>query len=162
MQGNPLSDSIGLLVAAIRRRMKQVVWARLTPYNLTPQQFWVLLHLHQGPAMSLHELARNIWADDPTACRIVARLNERKLVRSDSDPEDRRRFRLTLTPKGRKLGGELMGLASEITTGMERNLSAADRQILCDVLQQVIGNLDRLLDDGTQLREQAVRKRARS
>src|SRR5512142_3190920 len=111
MQGNPLDLGIGMLVAATRRRLKQVVWARLVPYNLTPQQFWVLLHLYQGHPMSLHELAANIWADDPTACRIVARLTDRKLVKADADPDDRRRFRLSLTPKGKKLAGDLAALA---------------------------------------------------
>ena len=62
MQGNVNDPSIGLLVAATRRRLKQVIWSRLVPFNLTPQQFWVILHLHQGRAMSLHELAKNIWA----------------------------------------------------------------------------------------------------
>ena len=33
--------SLGFLVAATRRRVKQVVWARLAPLGLTPQQYWV-------------------------------------------------------------------------------------------------------------------------
>src|SRR5215813_13612522 len=153
MQGSDIAnnnDSIGLLVAAARRRMKQVIWSRLTPFNLTPQQFWVLLHLHGGRPMSLHELARNIWADDPTACRIVARQTERKLVRAESDPEDRRRFRLMLTPKGRKLGAELTSVAEEIQIGMERNLSVAERQLLCGQLQRVVDNLDRMLEPAAE------------
>src|SRR5215471_4003222 len=157
MQGNVNDPSIGLLVAATRRRLKQVIWSRLVPYNLTPQQFWVILHLHQGRPMSLHELAKNIWADDPTACRIVARLTERKLVRAESDPDDRRRFRLMLTPKGKKMGGELTSLAGEIKEGMERNLSAGERQALCDVLQRVVDNLDEMLGSDAE----PVRKRAR-
>jgi DNA-binding MarR family transcriptional regulator len=157
MQGNVNDPSIGLLVAATRRRLKQVIWSRLVPYNLTPQQFWVILHLHQGRPMSLHELAKNIWADDPTACRIVARLTERKLVRAEADPDDRRRFRLMLTPKGKKLGGELSGLAGEIKDGMERNLSAGERQALCGVLQRVVDNLDEMLGSDAE----PIRKRAR-
>ena len=108
--------------------------------------------------MSLHELAKNIWADDPTACRIVARLTERKLVRAESDPDDRRRFRLMLTPKGKKLGGELASLADEVRNGMERNLSAGERQLLCDSLQRVVDNLDEML----AAEGEPLRKRARS
>jgi DNA-binding MarR family transcriptional regulator len=158
MQGNPLDLSIGMLVAATRRRLKQVVWARLTPYNVTPQQFWVLLHLHQGRPMSLHELAANIWADDPTACRIVARLTDRKLVKADADPDDRRRFRLSLTPKGKKLAMELVELAGDIKNGMERNLTTADRQLVCEGLQKVVENLDLMLE----AQAAPLRKRARS
>src|SRR5690348_7214261 len=157
MQGNALDNGLGMLVAATRRRLKQVVWSRLAPFNLTPQQFWVILHLYQGHPMSLHELAANIWADDPTACRIVARLTERKLVRAESDPDDRRRFRLMLTPKGKKLGTELAEVANEIKLGMERNLSAADRQLVCDGLQKVVDNLDQMLEAESA----PLRKRAR-
>jgi DNA-binding MarR family transcriptional regulator len=146
MQRSNVDESIGLLVAAARRRIKQVVWNRIRPYRMSPQQFWVILHLHQRDGMSLHELAGNIWADDPTACRIVAKLTERRLVKTDHDPEDRRRFRLTLTPRGRKLGGELSALAAEIRGGIERSLSAAEQRTLCTLLNKVIENTDRMLE----------------
>src|SRR5207244_2965863 len=81
--------------------------------GITPQQFWVLLVLHGEDGLSLHALADRVWADDPTACRIISRLAEQKLVRAESDPHDRRRFRLRLTPKGKKLGAELAALQAE-------------------------------------------------
>ena len=45
---------LGTLTSAVRRRLKHVVGARLVSYNLTIQQFWVMLVLlEQGPT-SLH------------------------------------------------------------------------------------------------------------
>src|SRR5262249_470158 len=99
MQQSPRKEGIGLLIGAARRRIKQAVWARLLPYRLTPQQFWVLLVLQDQDGVSLHELAETVWADDPTACRIISKLADRKLVKPESHPEDRRRFRLRLTPR---------------------------------------------------------------
>jgi DNA-binding MarR family transcriptional regulator len=138
-------DSISILIAAARKRIKQVVWSGLVDRDLTPQQFWVLLHLHEGQGLSLHELAESIWTDDPTASRIVAKLVDRKLIRTESDPSDRRRFRLELTPKGKKLSHEMFALRNEMRAGIERDLSPSDRQTLTRLLRTVIGNADQLL-----------------
>jgi DNA-binding MarR family transcriptional regulator len=153
---------IGVLVAAARRRIKQVVWAKLAPYDLTPQQFWVLLHLHDGTCMSLHELAERIWADDPTACRIVARLTERGLVKADNDPKDRRRFRLGLTAAGRKLAGELLRVAERIRVGIEHGLSSTQKGDLCRLLQRVVDNMDRMSLADAPEHSPVRQKRARS
>src|SRR5215472_1357282 len=152
MQGSRNQEGIGLLIAAARRRIKQVVWSRLEPYRLTPQQFWVLLVLLENEGLSLHELAQQVWADDPTDCRIVSRLAQQRLIHTPNDPTDRRRFRLRLTPRGRKLGAELRSLADQIKAGLERGLSAADRDSLRGLLQRVVANMDRMDQEGKAAR----------
>ena len=150
MQELRREDGIGLLIGAARRRIKQVVWSRLEPFGVTPQQFWVLLVLHEDDGLSLHALADRVWADDPTACRIISKLEQQKLVRAESDPHDRRRFRLRLTAKGRKLGAELAALKAEMKAGVERGLSAADRETLRELLLRVVSNMDRMEAAGTK------------
>src|SRR5215831_18356147 len=135
MQGSRNQEGIGLLIAAARRRIKQVVWSRLEPYRLTPQQFWVLLVLLENEGLSLHELAQQVWADDPTACRIVSRLAQQRLIH-----------------RGRKLGAELRSLADQIKAGLERGLSAADRDSLRGLLQRVVANMDRMDQEGKAAR----------
>ena len=127
-----------------RRRLKQVIAGRLTRYSLGPQQFWVLLQLHEEEGISLHEVALRTWTDDPTACRMVNKLVERGLIRSDEDPADRRRFRLHLTAKGKKLALELATFADEIRTTVAKGLSPGDRKHLCGLLKRVISNTDKL------------------
>src|SRR5437016_8016167 len=97
-------ESIGLLIGAARRRIKQVVWGRLRPYGITPQQLGVLLVLQDHENISLHVLAERLWLDDPTAGRVIHKLVGKKLVRAADDPSDRRRFCLRLTPNGQALG----------------------------------------------------------
>lgn len=123
-----------------RRRLKQAVAGRLVRYDLGPQQFWVLLQLHWEEGISLHELALRTWTDDPTACRMINRLTSRGLVKSDSDPDDRRRFRLGLTAKGRKLAIELASLADDLQEHMVSGLSVKERKQLVGMLQKVIEN----------------------
>src|SRR5215471_9548470 len=126
MQGTACREGVGRLIGAARRRMKQLAWGRLAPYKLTPQQFWIILELRNQDGLSLHDLAERIWVDDPTACRILTKLCQQKVVRTGSDPGDRRRFRLGLTAKGRKLGEELAQLARDLHAGFVRGLSTRE------------------------------------
>ena len=98
-------EPIGLLIGAVRRRIKQAVWSRLRGYRLSTQQFWVMVALHEHPGFSLGQLAAHLRMDNPTASRVISTLLNRKLVEIRGDAEDRRRARLHLRPPGRIAGG---------------------------------------------------------
>jgi DNA-binding MarR family transcriptional regulator len=103
-----------------------------------------MLNLHRNEGISLHELAVLSWTDDPTACRMVNKLVKRGLVRSEAHPEDRRRFRLALTAKGRKLATTLESLSDEVKAELTRGLSPKDRKQLATLLKRVIDNTERI------------------
>ena len=145
-----------ILIAMTRRRIKQTVSNRLVRFELGPQQFWVLLVLRKEGGLSLHELARRTWTDDPTACRMVGKLTERGLIRSDEDPVDRRRFQLALTAKGRKLADELESFAVEVRATVVRGLSIDDRRVLGGLLRRVMTNMDSLEAGGEKPAPKAV------
>jgi len=84
-------EPIGLLIAAARRRIKQVVGIQARRYHLTAQQFWVLVAVYEHPNVPLHTLAARLHIDDPTASRIVFSLVRRQPLQSKIDPCDRRR-----------------------------------------------------------------------
>jgi len=136
---------LGFLVGAVRRRLKQVAWARLTPYNLTPQQFWVILVLLEEKSLSLHALAERVWMDDPTASRIVKAMVGRGLLRSAADPGHGRRIMISLTPEAEPMAHELKALSLEFREGMAKGLSAKDRNVLRQGLRALIENLDGML-----------------
>jgi DNA-binding MarR family transcriptional regulator len=136
---------LGTLTSAVRRRLKHVVAARLAPYDLTIQQFWVMLVLlEQGPA-SLHPLSQQVWMDDPTASRVVKAMVGRGLLRTQPDPKHGRRILITLTPAAVPLAQELQGLAGEIKAGLVANLSQEEQGIMRRGLIAMIANLDDML-----------------
>jgi DNA-binding MarR family transcriptional regulator len=141
MDGN---EPIGLLVAAVRRRMKQAVGSRVRRYRLTVQQFWVLVAICEQPGLSLGELAARLRMDTPTASRVVFALMSRKLVQAKEDAADRRRARLHLAAPGAALGPELLGLARAVRAVTIRGLSAAEQAALRVSLRKIIANMDRL------------------
>jgi len=151
-----VEEHIGLLIAAARRRIKQAVGSRVRGYDLTTQQFWVLVAIYEHPGFSLGELAAHIRMDTPTASRVVFALMNRKLVEVRDDAEDRRRARLHLKPAGAALAKALHALATATRAALVQGLSAAEQAALRISLRKIIANMDRLQDgDATESPAQA-------
>jgi len=136
-------EPIGLLVAAVRRRLKQSVTALVREHRLSPQQFWTLVAVAREPGLSLGNLAGRRRMDQPTACRVVDTLVRRRLVKKAPDPGDQRRLRLVLTPAGAALSLSLLPLASTIGRAVEAGLSRAEKEAITSGLGKVLRNLDR-------------------
>jgi DNA-binding MarR family transcriptional regulator len=87
-----------------------------------------LIWLAEGP-LSLSGLAEAVGVDAPYATLIVDNLEERGLVERQSDPADRRRKLVTLTPAGRDAVAEVLRIQLEPPPGFCR-LSAAELDLL--------------------------------
>jgi DNA-binding MarR family transcriptional regulator len=133
---------LGLLASAVRRRLKQVAWARLAPYGLTPQQFWVILVLLEEGPLSLHPLSQRVWMDDPTASRIVKTLVGRGVLQSKPDPGHGRRILISIVPEALPLAQELQAMAQEIKGNLTNGLSDQEQDVVRCGLMTLIYNLD--------------------
>lgn len=143
MQSLQKQEPVGLLIAAARRRIKEAVGRRVRPHGLTHQQFWLLVALHEGARPSLGQVARRQRIDAPTASRVVALLRGRGLVRVDTDPADRRRSRLGLTPRGAALAARVSPLARQVRSAVVRGLASREVDGLRRLLRRVMTNMDR-------------------
>ncbi len=138
----PQRERVGLLVVAVRRRIKQVTSILLEGLNLSPQQFWTVVIIARNGCLSLRELAARRRMDEPTACRVVNTLVRRRLVRRSPDPRDRRRSRLELTPTGQELAARLLPIAETVATTVESSLSPGEREAVVTGLRKVLAGLD--------------------
>jgi DNA-binding MarR family transcriptional regulator len=145
MAKKPAGDNehIGLLIGAVRRRIKQAIGSRVRHYGLTTQQFWMLVAIHEHSGFSLGELAAHARMDTPTASRVVFTLMSRKLVEVKSDAADRRRARLHLRPAGAALTEELLDLATAVRGAVVQGLSASEQAALRAGLRKIIANMER-------------------
>lgn len=137
-------EPIARLIAATRRRVKQAVGKRLRRQGLSPQQFWVLVNLHEAPGASVRALAGRLHMDEPTASRILAGMVRRRLVYMKSDPSDRRRRRLGLTPSGSGLALRMGPIAQEVRSAVEAGFSPAEKDALRRLLIRVMTNMEDL------------------
>jgi DNA-binding MarR family transcriptional regulator len=137
-------EPIGLLIGAMRRRIKQVTATIAKEHHLSPQQFWILIAIARGEGrQSLRQLAEDRRMDTPTACRVVDALVKRGLVLSEADPGDRRRTRLALTRPGDLLAARLLPIADDIRSTVESPLTLKEREAVVAGLRKMLSNLDR-------------------
>jgi DNA-binding MarR family transcriptional regulator len=136
-------EHVGLLLAAIRRRIRQVVQAEAEGHRLSPQQFWTLIGIEEAGPLSLRALAERQRIDQPTASRVVAALTRRKLVRMAEDPADRRRLVIGTTPEGTELAARVRPIARGVRSAIVAGFSPAELISLRGSLRRILDNLDR-------------------
>src|SRR6266568_1470109 len=136
-------EPIGLLLAAIRRRSRQVVQAKAQGHRLSPQQFWALVGIREAAPRSLRELSELLRIDPPTASRVVASLTRRRLVRMAEDPADRRRLVLETTGEGADLAARIRPVARDLRAALVDGFSEAEVTALRGALRRILDNLDR-------------------
>jgi DNA-binding MarR family transcriptional regulator len=136
------NEPLGLLIAAARRQIKQVVTARAARHGVTSLQFWLLVGLVEGGNQSLRELATRSRIDDPTASRGIQTLVTNGFVASKNDATDRRRARLVLTGRGRTLAEKCLDDARAIRALVERDLTPEEGQVTRAALRKVIATME--------------------
>ena len=137
-------EPVGLLLATIRRRLRQVVQAKAQGHRLSTQQFWALVGIREAAPLSLGELAQLLRIDQPAASRVVASLTRRRLVRMAEDPRDRRRLVLETTTEGTELANRIRPVARDLRAALVAGFSPAEVAALRGALRRIIDNLDRL------------------
>jgi len=137
-------EPVGLLLATIRRRLRQVVQAKAQGHRLSPQQFWALVGIREAAPLSLRGLSELLRIDQPTASRVVASLTRRRLVRMAEDPADRRRLVLETTAEGAALANRVRPLARNLRAALVEGFSDTEMAALRGALRRILDNLDRL------------------
>lgn len=110
-------------------------------FDISIVEWRILIHLASAPHISVRDIAIRVDLDRVQVTRAVQRLTVRQLVTKIANPEDRRLVRLALTDSGRELADKIAVLALAYEATAFAGLSAAQRQTLFDLLDQVEGNL---------------------
>ncbi len=132
-----LQASTGYLLARVgaesRRRWARMLLAR----DLTPHHFGVLISLEQLGAASQQQLSRLVGVDPRNAVPLIDLLEVRGLIARAPDPEDRRRYAVSLTDTGRSTLTELRHAADDVEDQMLKHLDADERRSLHDALTKL-------------------------
>jgi len=98
-----LRDHTGYWLNRLRITVHTAFEQALAKHDVTVAQWSALIALHHGDATTPLGLAEFIDIDPGAATRLVDRLVTKGLLTRDSDPDDRRSVRLSLTEKARVL-----------------------------------------------------------
>jgi DNA-binding MarR family transcriptional regulator len=134
-------ESIGFLLGALLRRKGFAFRALLAPFQVTLRQYAVLSRLWQEDGLALTELARRLYADPSSLCRTIVLMEEAGLIRRERDPDDRRVFRLILSPRARALQEQLRPLVQAHEEESVRGFSPVEVERLAGALRRMVDNL---------------------
>ena len=109
-------------------------------FDITIDQWLVLKTLEESPAITQQELAVNVFKDLASITRILDLLIDKGYLTRESDPADRRRFKLTITKDGLKTLDSVQPLIHSNRAAALKGLSKADIRQLQEILDKLIAN----------------------
>jgi DNA-binding MarR family transcriptional regulator len=123
------------------RRAQQTVFqdfaASLDGAHVTPGQFGVLALIDANSGLSQTRLAQILGIDRSTLVGVIDKLERQGLVERAARPGDRRSHALKLSSVGETRFRALAQQVKRHETRMARQLSAAERKTLIDLLQRI-------------------------
>ncbi len=137
-----VEQSLGFIVARTSARMRNHLAKALKPYNVTTEQWALLVRLWQQDGISQKELADKTQKDQPTITRILDKLEQRGLIARQSNPNDRREYLICLRPEGWEIRASLEKAALEVLHDAVRGMTEQDQDRLKKLLNRVTANLD--------------------
>lgn len=127
-----LDEQIGYLLRLANQRHLEIFSEHMP--SLTPTQFSVLARLHEVGELSQNELGRRVGIDAATTNGVIDRLGRKGLIHSQTDINDKRRLRISLTPEGREAIREATPVAQAISTATLSSLSNSEASQLTALL----------------------------
>jgi DNA-binding MarR family transcriptional regulator len=140
-----LRDSIGYLVKRSQRLMQERIEGLFEQQGFTLQQWVVLMYVHDGLAVTIADICRDLHHDSGAMTRLVDQLESRKLIERRRSADDRRVVELSLTAAGTKVLDTLVPTACEALNASLDGFTREEVKSLQSMLRRLIGRLEELV-----------------
>lgn len=143
MNSYDINDSFPILIAECEKHMRESLNARFRDagYQVTVEQWIILIHLHHQDGISQQELANRCNRSKVSALNLIKKLKKDEYVIRKNDPNDGRLKRIFLTTKGDDLLQALIPIAKKNIKTMTRGISEEEITLLKKIVRKIIGNL---------------------
>lgn len=111
--------------------------------DLTVQQWRVLVLVAEGDGLRVGEVAARVGVSQPSASRLVRRMEGAGLVRQDPDPADRRASLVRATPHGGRVATAVLRRRRALIADALREIALPEGDVAAAILG-VSRRLDRL------------------
>lgn len=141
-----MSESLGFLLADSARLLRREFDARVRPMGITRPQWRVLTILKRREGINQGELAERLEVEAITVGRMVDRLQDAGFVERRADPQDRRAWRLFLTPRSHAIIKELLPISDRMIEDTLEGFTTEERAAFVGYLERVRANLSRRVE----------------
>lgn len=133
-------DNFAFEIAETALALRRAFDGRAARLGVTRAQWRVLGRLNKSPGLKQVELAEWLDVEPITLCRQIDRLEEAGLVVRARDPDDRRAWRLQLTPAARPIIDRLKEVAAEFAGEAFGGIDPADEARIRASLERIRQN----------------------
>lgn len=133
--------TLGYKIKLVSQLMYRDFLKRLEPYGLTPFHYVVLCCLWEEDGLSASDIADKLKQLGATLTGVVDRMEERKLVSRERNPDDRRIVRIWLTDEGKRLMKVLPTTSVEASKKATEGISEVEQEAVLKLLNQIVHNL---------------------
>lgn len=130
-----------LHLAFNRLRSETVQFLNREGYDLTPEQWAVMVRLWERDLRNQTELAEATFRDKASVTRMLDALTRQGYVERQPNPRDRRAFLIALTDAGRALEDELVPKVRDFVAWAFRDIDADELARFQQTLRKLYNNL---------------------
>lgn len=133
----PFDESIGYQIRTTHRAMQRFLQFKIAPHGITLGMWYFLRALWHEDGLTQRELSNRAGTMEPTTLSAILIMEKKGLVRRVRNRDDRRKWHIHLTPKGRALKSKLLPLAREVVDTAVQNLARGEVAQLLKALAEV-------------------------
>lgn len=137
-------QDIGMLTNKISKKLIYYINSNLEKFNLTSEQWAVLLNLSKQNKISQKLLAEISGKDQSTLARILDILERKNFIERHPSKEDRRSFIIHITKAGLSISKEIIPFLDELFNNLLKDIPYEKLKIYNEVLLQIDENINNL------------------
>ena len=137
-------QSIGSLTNKTSKKLINFVNTKLEPFDITTEQWAVLLTLSKQNKINQKILSEVSGKDQTTLTRILDIMERKNFIERHSNKEDRRSFVISITEKGLDLVVKISPFLEDVFKDIVKDISTEKLCIYVDVLLNIDSNIEKL------------------
>jgi len=137
-------QDIGMLTNKINKKLIHYLNSKLVKFNLTTEQWAVLMKLSKQNKISQKQLAEVSTKDQSTVTRIIDILVRKEFIERHQSKEDRRSILIHITENGLSTCKKVTPFLEEIFNDVLKGISYEKLKIFNEVFLQIDENIDNL------------------
>ncbi len=136
-------DAIGYLLFRAHRVMANKLFQNLKErgFEITPEQWMLLVHLWQKDGLNQNEIAQSCAKDKTTITRAIDNLEKMGMVKRVKDKVDGRVNNIFLTEKAKEMQEQVIPAIENTLEQAQKGIGLYDMEITKDTLRKIYQNL---------------------
>lgn len=140
---NQLKNSMGTLIGRTSHAILNILQKKFREegYNITVEQWQVLINLNNTNDQFHQQLSENIFKEKSTITRLLDGLEKKHLINRVADTSDRRQKRIRITTQGKNLLNKLKPFALEVQGRALNDIDQKQMKSCQDILLKIYNNV---------------------